>query len=130
MTLGELCRALGQHGVSLALTPEGKIKPTAAQQPPAELVESIKAHRAVLVRRLERGQLPDGRLNMAALQDQPGRCVSCSRWQGPDEYGDGLCVLGRAAHGWPYGNPDAPVMTTAHHCCAAYGGKGWKAVAA
>lgn len=124
MTLVELCRALAQHGVSLALTAEGKLKPTADQQPPSAVVESIRAHRALLVRRLERGQHPDGRLNVAALQ---GRCANCGRWQGPDEYGDGLCVLGRAAHGWPYGNPDAPVMTTALHCCAAYGGQGWQA---
>lgn len=130
MTLTELCRALTQHGVSLALTAEGKLKPTADQQPPAELLESIKAHRDHLVRRLERGQFPDGRLNVAALQDQPGRCASCSRWQGPDEFGDGLCVLGRQAHGWPYGNPEAPVITTALHICGAYDGRGWKAVAA
>lgn len=130
MTLAELGRALAQHGVILALTAEGKLKPTADQQPPGDLVDAIRAHRAVLVRRLERSQHPDGRLNVAALQDQPGRCASCGRWQGPDEYGDGLCLLGRAAHGWPDGRPDAPVLTTALHECAAYGGKGWKAVAA
>lgn len=127
MTLAELGRALAQHGVFLTLTPDGKLKPTADQQPPADLVEAIRAHRAVLVRRLERGQLPDGRLNMAALQ---GRCVSCGRWQGPDEYGDGLCPLGRGAHGRLDGNLAAPEMTTALHLCAAHGGKGWKAAAA
>lgn len=75
----------------------------------------------------ERGRLPDGYLNVAVLQNHPGRCASCARWQGPDAYGDGLCVLGRQAHGWPYGNPNAPVMTTALHCCAAHGGQGWQA---
>ncbi len=129
MTLAELCASLAQHGVSLALTAEGKIKPSADHAPPADLVDAIKAHRALLVRRLERGQLPDGRLNVAALEGQPGRCQSCARWQGPDVYGDGLCVLGREAHGWPYGNPKGPVLTTALHECGAHGGKGWKAAA-
>lgn len=63
----------------------------------------------------------------AELGQQPGRCGSCFRWEGPDEYGDGLCPLGRKAHGWLDGNPDVPVICTVHHQCAAYGGKGWKA---
>ena len=71
-------------------------------------------------------RLPDGRLNAAVLQLQPGRCASCTHWQGPDEYGDGLCPLGRRAHGWYDGNPDAPVMTTPLHECAAHAGRGWK----
>lgn len=124
--MAELCRALTQHGVSLALTPDGKLKPTADQPPPAAVVESIKAHRVALVRRLERGQHPDGRLNASILEGQPGRCVSCGRWQGPDAYGDGLCILGRGAHGWLDGNPDAPVLTGALHVCAAHNGQGWQ----
>lgn len=72
-------------------------------------------------------RLPGGYLNAAVLQLQPGRCASCAHWQGPDEYGDGLCPLGRAAHGWLDGNPAAPVMTTALHECAAQAGRGWKA---
>ncbi len=72
-------------------------------------------------------RLLGGHLNAAVLQLQPGRCASCARWQGPDEYGDGLCPLGRAAHGWLDGNPYAPVMTTALHECAAQAGRGWQA---
>ena len=81
----------------------------------------------VLALRLERGQHPDERLTAAALEGQPGRCVSCSQWQGPDAHGDGLCPLGRAAHGWLDGNPDAPVLTVALHVCAAHNGQGWQA---
>ena len=127
MTLGELVRLLDQHGVNLALTAEGKLKPTADQQPPAEVIEGIRAHRAALVRRLERGQRADGRLDVARLSALPGHCGSCARWQGPDAYGDGLCSLGRAAHGWHDGNPRAPVLIVPHHKCAAHGGAGWKA---
>ncbi|WP_156372831.1 hypothetical protein [Deinococcus sp. Leaf326] len=64
-------------------------------------------------------RLPDGRLNAVVLRLRPGRCASCAHWQGPDEYGDGLCPLGRLAHGWLDGQRDAPVMTTALHECAA-----------
>lgn len=127
MTLARLCAQLDQHGLVLTLTPEGRLRPTANHPPPDELLVAIRAHRALLVRRLERGQHPDGRLNTGALEGQPGRCVSCSRWQGPDAYGDGLCVLGRGAHGWLDGNPDAPVMTGALHDCAAHNGQGWQA---
>lgn len=126
MRLSELLPELVQHGVSLSLTPDGKLRRQADQPPPAAVVESIREHRALLVRRLERGQRPDGRLNAAALKGQPGRCVGCAHWQGPDTYGDGLCLLGRGAHGWLDGNPAAPVLTPALHACAAQNGQGWQ----
>ena len=87
----------------------------------------MREHREALLRQVQEGRLPDGRLDVAALSALPGHCGSCARWQGPDAYGDGLCPLGRAAHGWHDGNPKAPVLTTPHHACAAYSGKGWKA---
>lgn len=67
MRLSELLPLLDQHGVSLTLTDAGKLRPTAEQQPPAELIEGLKAHRAVLVRRLERGQTPSGHYHLPTL---------------------------------------------------------------
>lgn len=94
MTLSELVRLLEQHGVNLTLTAEGKLKPTADQQPPAEVIEGIRQHRAALVRRLERGQRADGRYHLADLLPLPGICASCARWQ-PFTAGDllGRCPL-------------------------------------
>jgi hypothetical protein len=118
--------SLVRHGITLSLTAEGKIKPKADQPPPAELVEGMREHREHLVRQLKEGRLPDGRLDVAALSLQPGRCASCGWWIGPDEYGDGRCPLGRAAHGWPDGNPNEAVLTTALHHCQAREGRGWE----
>ena len=89
--------------------------------------QMLRVHREALLRQVQEGRLPDGRLDVAALSALPGRCGSCARWQGPDAYGDGLCSLGRAAHGWHDGNPRAPVLIVPHHKCAAHGGAGWKA---
>ncbi|GAA5513803.1 hypothetical protein Dcar01_02551 [Deinococcus carri] len=129
MTLTELRRTLAPLGVSLSVTPAGKLRYDAPRGLPAELVEAMRAQRAALLRQVEEGRLPDGRLDVAALAAAPGRCGCCARWQGPDAYGDGLCPLGRAAHGWADGNPKAPVLTVAHHHCAAHGGQGWKGAA-
>lgn len=126
MTLVGLSARLRQHGVSLTLTPEGKLRPTARQAPPEELLQAVRDHRDPLVRRLARGQRPDGRLDVATLSAAPGRCVTCRRWTGPDAFGDGLCPLGRHAHGWLDGDPDAPVITAALHVCAAHQGNGWQ----
>ena len=127
MRLSDLRRELVRHGVNLAVSEAGKLRPSAATPPPAELVEAMREHRAALLRQVQEGRLPDGRLDVAALSALPGRCGSCARWQGPDAYGDGLCSLGRAAHGWHDGNPRAPVLIVPHHKCAAHGGAGWKA---
>lgn len=129
MTLGELRRELVRHGVTLAVSEAGKLRPSAATPPPRELVEAMREHREALLRQVAEGRLPDGRLDLARLSSAPGHCGCCARWQGPDEYGEGLCPLGRAAHGWPDGNPKAPVLTAAHHACAAHGGEGWKGAA-
>ena len=72
---------LDQHGVSLTLTDAGKLRPTAEQQPPAELIEGLKAHRAVLVRRLERGQTPSGHYHLSTLAARPSICASCAQWK-------------------------------------------------
>lgn len=62
-----------------------------------------------------------------ALQAESGRCGSCRRWT-PAEYPlEGECNAGRRAHGWFDGDPQAPVLTTPHHRCAAQGGQGWQA---
>lgn len=127
MRLAELREHLARHGVSLTVTEEGKLRPHAPEAPPAELLEAMREHRAALVRQVKEGRLPDGRLDVARLAAAPGHCGCCARWQGPDEYGEGRCPLGRAAHGWADGNPKAPVLTVPHHACAAYDGQGWKA---
>ncbi|MDK2014516.1 MULTISPECIES: hypothetical protein [unclassified Deinococcus] len=127
MTLSELRAALAQAGVHLGCTEAGRLRYDAPGPLPVALVESMKAHRAALLRQVEQGRTADGRLNVAALAAQRGHCGCCARWNGPDAYGDGLCSLGRAAHGWLDGNPRAPVLTVAHHACAAQAGKGWKA---
>lgn len=126
MRLAEVRAALVRHGVSLAATPEGKLRPRAELPPPRELVEAMREHRAALLRQVEESRLPDGCLDLAQLGTLPGRCATCARWQ-PDGYGDGLCPLGRAAHGWADGNPEAHVITTALHECAGHAGRGWKA---
>lgn len=71
-------------------------------------------------------RLPDGQWDVAALAAQPGHCGCCAHWEGPDAYGDGLCRLGRASHGWADGNPTLPVLTFPHTICAARTGRGWK----
>ena len=118
MTLGELVRLLDQHGVNLALTAEGKLKPTADQQPPAEVIEGIRAHRAALVRRLERGQRADGRLDVARLSALPGHCGSCARWEEAPDWGPLMGVCGCPPAAWPGGLP--PLAIHAGHRCAAY----------
>lgn len=127
MRLGELRAQLARHGVSLTITEEGKLRPHAAEAPPAELIEAIREHRAALLRQVEEGRTADGRLDVAWLATQPGRCGTCTRWRGPDTYSDGQCRLGRAAHGWADGDPLAPVTTTVHHACQALvsGVLGW-----
>lgn len=126
MTLGELRRVLAAQAVRLTVTAEGKLRYEAPNGLTEAVVDAMRAHRAALLRQAQADRLPDGRLNAAVLQLQLGRCASCAHWRGPDEYGDGLCPLGRRAHGWADGNPDAPVITTPLHECAAHGGKGWK----
>ncbi|THF70961.1 hypothetical protein E7T06_05240 [Deinococcus sp. Arct2-2] len=72
-------RELVRHGVRLSITPDGKLRRQADQPPPAELVEGMRQHRAALVRQLEEGRFPDGRLDVAALPLLPGRCGTCAR---------------------------------------------------
>ncbi|WP_216319742.1 hypothetical protein [Deinococcus aestuarii] len=126
MRLVELRRELVRHGVSLAVTAEGKLRPSADARPPRELVEAMREHRAALLRQVEEGRLPDGRLDVDRLAAEPGHCGCCARWQGPDAYGDGMCPLGRAAHGWADGSPTALVLTPSHHGCGAHSGQGWQ----
>ena len=127
MTLAVLLVRLAQHGISLTLTPDGKLQPSAAQQPPAEVLEGIKAHRAALVCRLERGQGPDGRYDLARLASLQGHCASCARWSPSAEWGAfmGTCALPSTA----FEEGHALALHAAHRC-AAHGGAGWKGVAA
>jgi hypothetical protein len=122
VTLVSLTQQLQQHGVRLDLTPEGRIRPHAEHAPPAELVDAIREHRALLVRRLERGQGPDGRYDLARLVPLPGICASCSRWSPAAEWGTlmGTCSLTAAAF-----EEGRPLALHAAHRCAAYAGKGW-----
>ena len=127
MRLSDLRRELVRHGVSLAVSEAGKLRPSAATPPPAEVVEAMREHRAALLRQVAEGRLPDGRLDVARLSSAPGHCGCCARWTPTGYPLEGECSAGRRAHGWPDGNPDAPVLTTPHHTCAAYSGRGWKA---
>lgn len=56
-----------------------------------------------------------------------GHCASCQRWAFDGWGYSGSCSAGRAAHGWLDGAKLAPVITSAHLACQAYGGKGWQA---
>ena len=123
MTLAMLLVSLTQYGISLTLTPDGKLQPSAAQQPPPEVLEGIKTHRAVLVRRLERGQEPDGRYDPALLASRPGHCASCTRWSPAAEWGAfmGTCSLPPAA--FTHGHA---LAVHAAHRCTAQGGTAWE----
>lgn len=125
MNLGDLKRAMQEYGVSVSLTSEGRLKTTAPQRPPESLVEAIREHRGALIEDLLHPR-PSGHSNIELLSQQAGRCGTCLHWT-PDAFDDGLCSLGRAAHGWLDGNPKVPVITPPHHQCAAHDGKGWKA---
>lgn len=127
MTLAELVRLLEQHGVSLTLMPEGKLKPTAAKPPPTEVLAGLRQHRAALARRLEEGRTIDGRLDVNRLSQQPGRCGSCAKWL-PTPYAlEGECIAGRRAHGWFGGDPRAEVLTHPAHQCGVLEGIGYRA---
>lgn len=63
----------------------------------------------------------------AAMGTESGRCGSCARWTRTDYILEGECNAGRRAHGWFDGNPQAPVIITIAHRCAAHGGQGWQA---
>lgn len=125
MNLGALRRLLVSRNATLTVTAEGKLRFRAPTGLEDEVVEAIKKYRAALLKQLQEGRTLNGRLSAPLLSQQVGRCASCNRWKGPDEFGLGLCPLGRAAHGWLDGRADLPVMTTPLHECAAHGGKGW-----
>ena len=116
--LDKLLGALREAEQGVRLTPP---ESPPASSPQAEPVRASKVPSVTFA-----GRLPDGRIDMQRLAHQQGVCLTCARWQ-PDEYGDGLCPLGRRAHGWYDGNPAAPVITTAAHRCAAKNGAGWQA---
>lgn len=126
MKLGALRRLLASRNVTLTKTADGKLHFKAPGGLETEIVAVMEAHRADLLKQVDEGRTADGRLNAAELSRQSGRCASCDRWTGPDEYGLGVCPLGREAHGWFDGKVDSPVMTVALHECVAHGGKGWK----
>lgn len=74
MNLAQLRAALDQHGVSLTLTAEGKIRPRADQPPPPELVDAMREHKTALLEGLQnevkRGnaEQPDGAIGCSAEQ--------------------------------------------------------------
>lgn len=127
MTLNDLVRLLEQHGVTLTLTPDGKLKPAAAAPPPPQVIEGIRQHREILVRRLERGQQVNGRFDVSSLDQSPRCCASCTRWKPTPFPLEGECGAGRQAHGWQDSDPKAPVLTHPAHQCAALGGFGYRA---
>jgi len=68
------------------------------------------------------------RPDWAALGSQPGHCGSCTRWEDAPDWGPlmGECMAGRRAHGWPDGNPSAPVVIHMGHRCAAHDGTAYR----
>jgi hypothetical protein len=68
------------------------------------------------------------RPDWATLGSQPGHCGSCARWEDAPDWGPlmGECMAGRRAHGWPDGNPSAPVVIHLGHRCAAHDGTAYR----
>lgn len=150
MTLGELVRQLDQHGVFLTLTPEGKIRPTADQPPPAELIAAIKANRVELVRHLERledqgAAMPEHggaqaavptvtppRLGAAAQAEWAGHCGTCRHFTPDLSEGRymGVCGMGWAAHYPAERNVRHPVVIHEGAACMTADAPRWIAKAA
>lgn len=128
MTLADLQAAIRRAGGRLSRTSEGRLRYEAPGPVSKALVEGMETHRTALLAQLAyaEGRMSDGRLDVAWLATQPGRCSTCALWRGPDGYGEGQCLLGRRAHGWLDGVPLAPVTTTIHYSCGAREGRGWR----
>lgn len=126
MKLRELVGKLDQHGVSLTLNAAGNLNAAAGTPPPAEVLEGIKRHRAPLIRRLQRGQMPDGTYPPTY---QPGCCGTCARWIAQPGEGlyAGACALDWSAHYPDERNIRRPVITHGHTPCKALNGTGWAA---
>lgn len=119
-SLDTLLQELRQGGYRFLVDEAGQLRLTGDQPAPRALVQAVRTHKTELL-----AGLGHGGLRRLLGEWTSGQCGTCVRWQGPDEYGDGLCPLGRLAHGWLDGNPDAPVLCPAGHRCLAYGGLGW-----
>ena len=121
----ELLVTLEAAGVVVSLNTSGDgLTLSAAIQPPTELLTQIRAAKPALLEVL-RGVLPAHSLPAVSART----CNSCARWEAlalPLAH-MGLCSAGRAAHSWYDGNPVAPVEIQAAHCCAAHGGKSYRA---
>lgn len=126
MSLAELVSQLAQHGVSLMVNASGNLNAAAGTLPPAEVIEGIKQHRAVLILRLQRGQMPDGTYPPTY---QPGRCGTCARWLAQPSEGPhaGACPLDWASHYPEERQTRRTVITHGHSPCAALNGTGWAA---
>lgn len=118
MRLSDLRRELVRHGVTLAVSEAGKLRPSAAAPPPRELIEAMREHRAALLRQVQEGRLSDGRLDVARLAAAPGHCGSCARWEEAPDWGPLMGVCGCPPAAWPGGLP--PLAIHAGHRCAAY----------
>ena len=134
MSVASLFAALEAAGARLALSEDGEGLTLSGKRPPAALLEAVRAERAALLAHLrgaakeEAAPAPaSSSPDVARLAQTPGHCGCCARWTPTGYPLEGECSAGRRAHGWPDGNPDAPVLTTPHHTCAAYSGQGWKA---
>jgi len=126
VTLAELVSQLAQHGISLMVNASGNLNAAAGTPPPAEVIEGIKRHRAVLILRLTRGQMPDGNYPPTY---RPGCCGTCIRWIAQRSEGlyAGACALDWSAHHPDERNIRRPVITHGHGPCAALNGTGWAA---
>lgn len=116
-----LWAVLARHGLTFVRA-AGGVQLVGHVRPPPEVDALVDRHFDELLVDMGR-RLTGGVIASTA----GGRCDQCAHWEGPDEFGDGLCLLGRRAHGWLDGNPDLPVLCTAHHHCSAYGGLGFEA---
>lgn len=100
----ELIRVLGRLGVELSLTPAGDLLTPDAL--PAEVEEAVNRYRALLVRRLKRGENTQGRYHRADWETVGGVCGSCRHWRevSPGNMG-GIC-----------GMADLHQRTATHQC--------------
>ena len=153
MNAPALLEALSAAGVTVALNAAGDgLALSGRGQPPAALLEEVRASKAALLAALRGTQnvrtpelphalprrsgeamphppslspspLPD----LAALALLPGHCGSCARFTPGPFPPLGLCSAGRRAHGWLDGSPLLPVEIHAAHGCPVLEGKGWGA---
>lgn len=123
MNLAELRAGLVANGVTLTLTPEGKIKPRADKTPSLELIAAMKEQRNALIRQLQEGRGVDGRFLPDAPQHIPGHCGCCALFHLAPEWGTWMGTCTAPSTSFPAGETFIAIHA-AHRCCAVPG-RGW-----